>query len=98
MATEAKRIKFMLDGCDISFVAEAPEDITLKQLLKQCDRIVPDYCACGIRSLTKTEEKVEISIDYDDIKGIPDETGYGPACKILSNGEKNVIYEGIYEE
>lgn len=28
------RIKFILDGCDISFVAEAPEDITLKQLLK----------------------------------------------------------------
>ena len=26
-------IRFMLDGCDISFVAEAPEDITLAQLL-----------------------------------------------------------------
>lgn len=28
-------MKFMLDGCDIAFVAEAPEDITLKQLLQQ---------------------------------------------------------------
>ena len=43
-------IKFWLDGCDISFVAEAPEDITLKELLVQCDRIEPDYCACGIKS------------------------------------------------
>lgn len=36
-------MKFKLDGCDIGFVAEAPGDITLKQLLKQCDRIIPDY-------------------------------------------------------
>lgn len=72
-----KRIRFMLDGCDISFVAEAPEDITLKQLLKQCDRIVPDYCACGIRSLTEEEEngdtrwppsKTDLMIYYDDIR------------------------------
>ena len=65
-----KKIKFMLAGCDISFVAEAPEDITLKQLLKQCDRIKPNWCACGIRSLNKEECYIstEISIDYNDIK------------------------------
>lgn len=65
-----KKIKFKLDGCDISFVAEAPEDITLKQLLKQCDRIKPNWCACGIRSLNKEECHIstEISIDYNDIK------------------------------
>lgn len=34
-------MKFVLNGCDISFVAEAPADITLEQLLKQCDRIKP---------------------------------------------------------
>lgn len=33
---------FLLDGCDISFIAEAPADITLKQLLAQCDRIQED--------------------------------------------------------
>ena len=33
-------MKFILNGCDISFIAEAPEDITLKQLLKQCDKII----------------------------------------------------------
>ena len=27
-------MKFLLNGCDISFYAEAPEDITLKQLLQ----------------------------------------------------------------
>ena len=63
-------IKFKLDGCDISFYAEAPEDITLKQLLKQCDKIKPDWCACGIRSLDKDEQNIEteIFIDYDSIK------------------------------
>lgn len=89
----AKRIRFMLDGCDISFVAEAPEDITLKQLLKQCDRIVPDYCACGIRSLTEEEEngdtrwppfKTDLMIYYDDIRMAHP----GVACIIEKNEEE----------
>ena len=89
----ADKIRFMLDGCDICFVAEAPEDITLKQLLKQCDRIKPDYCACGIRSLTKVEEgkgrwpnavKTEIIIEYDDIYVNPDNNS--GACKIMEDG------------
>jgi hypothetical protein len=66
-----KRIKFILNGCDISFVAEAPEDITLKQLLKQCDRIKPLWCACGIKSIDEEDlnfNPVEIIIDYDDIR------------------------------
>lgn len=45
-------MRFVLDGCDISFVAEAPSDITLEQLLKQCDKIKPDWCACGICSIS----------------------------------------------
>ena len=32
-------MKFVLNGCDINFLAEAPEDITLKQLLKQLNQI-----------------------------------------------------------
>lgn len=70
-----ERIRFWLDGCDISFIASAPKDITLEQLLKQCDRIKPDWCACGIRSLKPDEKKceTEIIIDYDDImKAISD--------------------------
>ena len=75
-----KKIRFWLDGCDIHFIAEAPEDITLKQLLKQCDRIEPYWCACGVRSLDKDDEKfeTEILIDYNDIKKV-DETA---ECKI----------------
>ena len=65
------KIKFVLNGCDINFIAEAPEDITLKQLLKQCDRIEPNWCACGICSARK-DENVELIIDYDDIKKADD--------------------------
>lgn len=72
-------MKFVLNGCDISFIAEAPEDITLKQLLKQCDKIKPDYCACGICSLQylKISESInpEIIIGYDSIKKSNDGVG-----------------------
>ena len=64
-----KRIKFLLNGCDISFVASAPEDITLKQLLAQCDKIQPDWCACGICS---TDGCVDLEIDYDNIRKVTD--------------------------
>ena len=60
-------MKFILNGCDISFIAEAPNDITLEQLLKQCDKIVPDWCACGICSCDEDEE-AEIIIGYDSIR------------------------------
>lgn len=68
-------MKFILNGCDINFIAEAPEDITLKQLLKQCDKIKPHWCACGIRSLNKYEQNlnIEIKIDYNDIQKIDDD-------------------------
>lgn len=65
-------MKFLLNGCDISFVAEAPEDITLKQLLKQCDKIKPDWCACGICSCDETDE-VQIIIEYDSIRKATDD-------------------------
>lgn len=65
-------MKFLLNGCDISFVAEAPDDITLKQLLTQCDRIIPDYCACGIRNLSDEEQgrETDIVILHNDIKKV----------------------------
>lgn len=76
-------MRFMLDGCDISFIAEAPEDITLKQLLKQTDKIVPHYCACGIRSLHKDEEDmdIDIRITYDSIEKTDDDV----SCWIVDN-------------
>lgn len=68
------KIKFILNGSDISFVAIAPEDITLKQLLAQCDRIIPYYCACGIRSAVadgseNADPEIEIGYDSVDIIG-----------------------------
>lgn len=64
-------MKFVLNGCDISFVAEAPDDITLKQLIKQCDKIKPDWCACGICSIEhsgyRADSETEIVIGYDSI-------------------------------
>lgn len=64
-----KRITFLLNGCDISFVASAPEDITLKQLLAQCDKIKPDWCACGICS---TDDNIDLEIDYNSIRKVTD--------------------------
>lgn len=77
-------MKFILNGCDISFIAEAPEDITLKQLLKQCDKIKPDWCACGICSYEQvygknTDYKTDIIIGYDSIR----KTSEDVCCTIL---------------
>lgn len=73
----ARNMKFILNGCDIAFVAEAPEDITLKQLLKQCDKIEPDYCACGICP-AKEDDEVEIRIGYDSVEKVK----RGVSCEI----------------
>lgn len=69
-------MKFLLNGCDISFIAEAPHDITLEQLLKQCDKIKPDWCACGICTLEAAglseDNEPEIFIGYDSIRAKED--------------------------
>ena len=70
-------MKFILNGCDISFIAEAPENITLKQLLKLCDKIIPHWCACGISSYEKEygdrDIPADIIIGYDSIKKANDD-------------------------
>lgn len=79
-------MKFVLNGCDISFVAEAPPDITLEQLIKQCDKIKPDYCACGICSTNyagiPADVEPEIIIGYDTIKKANDSI----SCEIKEFG------------
>ena len=75
-------MKFILNGCDISFVAEAPADITLKELLKQCDKIKPNWCACGICSAKKMGyENIspEIIIGYNSIEKTSDDV----SCEII---------------
>lgn len=74
------KVQFILNGCDISFYAEAPEDMTLKQLLKQCDRIKPDWCACGICSADFKNEQLELEITYDDVVKVDPDA----PCTILS--------------
>lgn len=75
-------MKFVLNGCDISFIAEAPPDITLEQLIKQCDKIKPYWCACGVCSLEEASLpeniKTEIIIGYDSIKKVDDDVN----CRI----------------
>ncbi len=77
-------IRFILNGCDIFFKAVAPADITLKQLLKQCDRIKPDYCACGIKSDDMPSFPVELTIMYDSMTKV-DEVA---ECTILPEVSK----------
>ena len=77
-----EKIKFLLNGCDICFVALAPKDITLEQLLKQCNRIKPDWCACGITDRDIDDYgDIEIEIDYDDIH----KTSEDVCCEIEEN-------------
>jgi hypothetical protein len=80
-------MRFMLDGCDIAFVAEAPADITLEDLLKQCDKIKPDWCACGIRSLRPDEASMDtdIIIGYNSIRKANDDV----SCAILEEKYAN---------
>lgn len=87
------KIKFKLNGCDISFNAIAPKDITLEQLLKQCDKIKPDWCACGIKSDDFEDKDVEIVIDYYSITKKQD-----TPCKINDtyNRTLDLIWD-IYE-
>lgn len=82
MASKPKMLKFMLNGCDISFVAEAPEDMTLKQLLDQASRIKPDWCACGVRYLEDDDYDIpEIIFDYADVKKKDEDVN----CKIYDD-------------
>ena len=76
-------MRFVLDGCDIMFFAEAPDDITLKQLLEQCDKIKPDYCACGICSYENYDipqsTEPQIIIGYDNIRKVSEDV----PCQII---------------
>ena len=71
--------KFILDGYDIYIKCVAPADITLKQLLKQCDRIKPAWYGCGIKSDFMHNAPVDIAIMYDSITKVSE---HAP-CTIL---------------
>lgn len=75
-----EKIKFLLAGCDISFIAEAPADMTVKQLLDQASKIQPLWCDCGVHYLSKNMKDLppEISFDYNSVKKLNEEI----ACDI----------------
>ena len=75
-------MRFILNGCDISFIAEAPEDMTVKQLVEQADRIEPYWCACGICKDTEYKNvPTEIFFDYNDVRKAGDDV----SCKIRND-------------
>ena len=83
-SNKAKTIKFILNGCDISFIATAPADMTVEQLVKQGSRIKPDWCACGICAYDKVYKNdfdTEIIFDYDNVQKANDDV----SCKILDD-------------
>lgn len=59
--------KFIIEGCGTNLKIAAPADITLKQLLKQCDRIKLAWHGCGISSDFMPEAPVHLFIMYDSI-------------------------------
>lgn len=77
---DSEIIRFVLDGCDISFIAEAPADITLRQLLAQCDKIRPDWCACGINS-DHGGLDLDLIIGYDSITKANEDV----SCQIMDD-------------
>lgn len=91
---EKKYIKFWLDGCDISFIAKAPKDMTLEQFIKQASRIKPGYCACGISS-RDSNAPIEIEFDYNDVRKIERKDEWGicsPDCTIRDENEIQLMY------
>ena len=78
-------MRFILNGCDISFIAEAPEDMTVKQLVEQADRIEPYWCACGICKDTGYENcSTEIIFDYNDVRKASGDV----SCRIRNNNSE----------
>lgn len=73
-----EKIKFLLAGCDISLIAEAPADMTVKQLLDQASKINTHWCACGLHYLhpSLSNVGVEVSFDYGDIHKVDEDAPF----------------------
>lgn len=73
-------IRFAIKGNDDRYyVAEAPKDITLEQLLKQSDNIVGAYSAMGLGTYEEhfdDERPTDIVFDYDSIVKVSDNDSF----------------------
>ena len=76
--------KFIIEGYNTFVKGIAPADITLKQLLKQCDRIKLAWHDCGIKSDFLPEAPIDIIIMYDSITKVAE---HAP-CTILPEESK----------
>ena len=76
--------KFIIEGRDTYLKGIAPADITLKQLLKQCDRIKPSRYTCVLKSDFMPEVPVDIIIMYDSITKVAE---HAP-CTIIPEESK----------
>lgn len=69
-------MKFTINGEEFCLIVEAPEDITLKQLLAQCDKIVPPCGVLGICSLEKAQrspsDPTDLIISYNSVRNVDD--------------------------
>ena len=71
--------KFIIEGRGTYLKIVAPADITLKQLLKQCDRIKPAWHGCDLKSDFIPEAPTDIIIMYDSITKVVEDA----PCTIL---------------
>lgn len=73
-------IRFAIKGNDDRYyVAEAPKDITLEQLLKQSDNIVGAYSAMGLGTYEEhfdDERPTDIAFDYDSVVKVSDNDSF----------------------
>lgn len=76
--------KFIIEGYDTFLKGIAPADITLKQLLKQCDRIKTARYGCALQSDFIPEAPVDIIIMYDSISKVYEDA----PCTILPEESK----------
>ena len=76
--------KFIIEGHNTFVKGIAPADITLKQLLKQCDRIKLAWHDYGIKSDFMPEAPVDIIIMYDSISKVSEDV----PCTILPEESK----------
>ena len=80
-------MKFVLNYGAAMFVAEAPDDMTVAQLVKQNDRIVADWGDGGLSSLENVQlspsSTPDLVFTHDDVRKT-----YGDvACRIIPKRE-----------
>ena len=76
--------KFIIEARGTYLKIVAPADITLKQLLKQCDRIKGARHSCALKSDFIPEVPVDIIIMYDSISKVYEDA----PCTILPEESK----------